>query len=246
MQQKAPSSAEDIRRQRDKKEALRKLYFRHAATLIRHFDEWKDNPEFYFIELKLDMAYYCAGFAARLADPPYHLGTIVRNSLKNPGLFTCDCPDGHRAWAYTYNGSPLSGRFDLGMACPQCGWNGWVTRSGWRVRSEALKATQAEDMKRLGIIKLTRPDFHGADIRDLLRALGIPEKELELPPVEHKVERTEMPDGTVILHDLDGGSVIISPGYTVTFNDWNGPERMVGREIAQMKALQKDRTDGED
>ena len=74
------------------------------------------------------MMYVCAGFAARVADPPYHLGTIIRNSLKNPDLFSCECPDGHRAWAYAYSGSPLSGRFDLGMACPECGWYGWVTQ----------------------------------------------------------------------------------------------------------------------
>ena len=97
MSQKTTPPAEDIRRQRDLQVALRKLYGRHAATLIRHFYEWKENPEYYFIELKLDMTYFCAAFSARVADPPYHLGTILRNSLKNPGLFSCECPDGHRA-----------------------------------------------------------------------------------------------------------------------------------------------------
>ena len=247
MSQKTTPPAEDIRRQRDLQVALRKLYGRHAATLIRHFYEWKDNPEYYFIELKLDMTYFCAAFSARVADPPYHLGTILRNSLKNPGLFSCECPDGHRAYAYAYNGSPLSGRFDLGMACPECGWNEWVSRSGWRVRSEALKATQAEDAERLGALRLLHPGFGGADIRDLLRNLGVPEVELVLPPLEHRVERTEMPDGTVILNDTDGGSVIISPDRLLTFHEWNGPDGLVGREMARLAGFrEEDDLHGED
>ena len=87
MSRKTRPSAEDFRRERDLQVALRKLYGRHAAALIRRFDEWKDDPRHYFIELRLDMTYYCAGLATRVADPPYHLGTVVRNSLENPELF---------------------------------------------------------------------------------------------------------------------------------------------------------------
>ena len=246
MQQKTSPSAEGIRRQRDLEVSLRKLYCRQAAILIRHFDEWKDNPEYYFIELKLDMTYFCPGFSVRVADPPYHLGTVIRNSLKNPGLFSCECPDGHRAWAYAYNGSPLSGRFDLGMACPVCGWNGWVTRGGWKVRSEALRAIQAEDAERLRTLKLLHPDFRATDIRNLLRSLEVAEEELVLPPLEHKVERREMSDGTVILCDPDGGSAIISPESGITFHNWNGPEGLLGREIERFDDTQKKGHDGED
>lgn len=246
MSQKTTPSAEGIRRQRDLEVSLRRLYCRHAATLIRRFDEWKDNPEYYFIELNLDMTYFCSAFAARVADPPYHLGTILRNSLENPCLFSCGCPSGHRAFAYAYNGSPLSGRFDLGMACPECGWNEWVSRSGWRVRSEALKATQAEDAGRLRRVKLFHPGFKAADIRDLLRNLGVPEDELVLPPLEHRVERTEMPDGTVILNDLDGGSVIVSPQLGVTFHEWSGPDGLVGREVERLSDLRGEECHGED
>ena len=246
MSQTTRPPAEDVRRERDLQVSLRKLYCRHAATLIRHFDEWRDDPRYYFIELRLDMTYYCAGLAARIADPPYHLGTIVRNSLENPELFSCGCPSGHRAYAYAYNGSPLSGRFDLGMACPECGWNAWVSRSGWRVRSEALRATQAEDAERLKDVKLLHPDFRVADLRDLLRSLGVPEEELVLPPVEHCIERTEMPDGTVVLCDPDGGSVIISPELGLTFHDWSGPAGMVEREVERVKARKREAADGED
>ena len=246
MSQTTRPPAEDVRRERDLQVSLRKLYCRHAATLIRRFDEWRDDPRYYFIELRLDMTNYCAGLAARVADPPYHLGTVVRNSLETPELFSCGCPSGHRAYAYAYNGSPLSGRFDLGMACPECGWNAWVTRSGWRVRSEALRAAQVEDAERLKAVKLLLPDFRAADLRDLLRSLGVPEEELALPPVEHRIDRTEMPDGTVNLCDLDGGSAVVSPSLGVTFHDWNGPAGMVEREVERVKARKREAADGED
>ena len=246
MSQTTRPPAEEVRRKRDLQVSLRKLFCRHAATLIRRFDEWRDDPRYYFIELRLDMTYYCAGLAARVADPPYHLGTVIRNSLENPELFSCGCPSGHRAYAYAYNGSPLSGRFDLGMACPECGWNAWVSRSGWRVRSEALRAVQAEDTERLNAVNLLLPDFRAADLRDLLRSLGVPEDELVLSPLEHRIERTEMPDGTVILCDLDGGSVIISPELGLTFHDWNGPAGMVEHEVERMNARKREAADGED
>ena len=243
MSRKTRPSAEDVRRKRDLQVSLRKLYCRHAATLIRHFDEWRDDPRYYFIELRLDMTYYCAGLAARVADPPYHLGTVVRNSLENPELFSCECPSGHRAYAYAYNGSPLSGRFDLGMACPECGWNAWVSRSGWKVRSEALRATQAEVAGRLQMVRSLHPAFRATDLRDLLRSLGVPEEELVLPPVEYRIERTEMPDGTVILCDLDGGSVIISPELGLTLHDWSGPAGMVDREVERVNARKREAAD---
>lgn len=246
MSQTTRPPAEDVRRERDLQVSLRKLYCRHAATLIRRFDEWRDDPRYYFIELRLDMTYYCAGFATRVADPPYHLGTVVRNSLETPELFSCGCPSGHRAYAYAYNGSPLSGRFDLGMACPECGWNAWVSRSGWKVRSEALRAAQVEDAERLKAVKMLLPEFIAADLRDLLQSLGVPEEELVLPPVEHRIERTEMPDGTVILCDLDGGSAVVSPSLGVTFHDWNGPAGMVEREVERVKARKREAADEED
>ena len=245
MSQKTGPSAEEIRRERDRQVSLRKLYGRHAATLIRHYDKWKDDPRFYFIELRLDMTYVNSAFVARVADPPYHLGTIIRNSLENPGLFSCGCPSGHRAFAYSYSGSPLSGRIDLGMACPACGWNAWVTRSGWRVRSNALRTAQAVDALRLEDEKRSSPGFRSADIRDLLRGLGVPDEELVLPKLEHKIERSEMPDGTVFLFDMDGGSAIISPDLRVTLHDWNGPAGMVGGELARMKERNGKGTDGE-
>ena len=245
MSQKTKPSAEDVRRERDFQVSLRKLYGRHAATLIHHFDEWKDDPRYYFIELRLDMTYVSSAFVARVANPPYHLGTIIRNSLENPELFSCECSCGHHAFAYSYSGSPLSGRFDLGMACPECGWNGWVTRSGWKVRSETLRATQAEDAEWLNFV-MSRMDFRVADLRDLLQSLGVPEDELILPKLEHKVKRTEMPDGTVSLFDSDGGSVIVSPSLKVTIHDWNGPAGMLDQEVERMKARKEKMIDGED
>ena len=84
MSQTLSPAAEQRRKQLDYATSITKLDFRHASTLIAHYDDWKDVDEFYFIELRLDMAYVSTGFIARIANPPYFLGTIVRNSLLYP------------------------------------------------------------------------------------------------------------------------------------------------------------------
>ena len=100
MSQNSSPAAELRRQQLEYSTSITKLYSRHASTLFAHYDEWKDNDAFYFIELRLDMAYVASsGLIAEIAHPPYFLGTMVRNSLLNPDLFACECPHGHRAYA---------------------------------------------------------------------------------------------------------------------------------------------------
>ena len=77
--------------QGDERIALR-LYFKHAATLLREFDRWKDIDRFYFIPLKLNMTYSIGGHSISMADGTIHLGTFVRNSLEHPDLFSFRCP----------------------------------------------------------------------------------------------------------------------------------------------------------
>ena len=155
--------------------ALR-LFYNHAATLLRNFDKWKHIDRFYFIPVKLNMAYVCAGWAAAVAYPPYFIGTILRNSLEHPDLFGTVCECGHQTYAYSYNGSPLSGRFDLTCACPECGKVKRICESGWRIRSEVLKATQAEDLKRGRRMQFWHPRFEPATIQELLHFLDVPEE----------------------------------------------------------------------
>ena len=104
---------------------------------------------------------------------------------------------------------------------------------------------QAEDAERLKTV-MSRIDFRVADLLDLLRSFGVPEDELILPKLEHKIKRTEMPDGTVFLFDSDGGSVIVSPSLKVTVHDWNGPDGMVDQEVERMKARKEKVSNGED
>ena len=64
------------------------------------------------------------------------------------------CPHcGETLYPYGYNGSPLSGRVDLQAIC-DCGWSGFEMVSGWRIRSEALKAAQHSDTWRRRLFKL--------------------------------------------------------------------------------------------
>lgn len=128
-------------------------FFRNADVIYRHFDDWKGFDRFYFIPLKLDMAYHIGGLVKRMAEGPIYLGTFIRNTLEHPELFTAKCPKcGRTLLPYGYNGSPLSGRVDLEATC-ECGWDDYVIVSGWRVRSEALQANQKQDCLRLAKFK---------------------------------------------------------------------------------------------
>lgn len=158
-----------------------RLYLKHAAVLFRTFDRWKDVDRFYFIPIPLNMAYYGPGWVEAVAYPPYHLGTIIRNSLKHPTLFGTTCACGQEAYAFSYNGSPLSGRFDLSYACPSCGSVTGTTESGWRVRSAALRETQKADRPRLRSLLGRTPDFEPASLQELLRLAGVPEEEQVQP-----------------------------------------------------------------
>lgn len=188
--------------------ALR-LYYKHASTLLQHFDEWKDIDRFYFIPLKLNMAYFCAGGATAVAFPPYFIGTILRNSLEHPELFGTQCECGSEAYGYAFNGSPLSGRFDISHACPCCGAHLDTTESGWRIRSNALRATQEEDLKRGRRMALLHSRFEPATIQELLHFCGLNDEDMILPPEERKITRHRLGKGRVLVSDSTGGCVII-------------------------------------
>ena len=138
--------------------------------IYAHFDAWKDIDRFYFIPLKRDMTYSINSHRISMADEPLYLGSFIRCSLEHPGLFTFSCPHcGKRLYPYSYNGSPLSGRVDLEAECPECGWKGFEMVSGWRVRSDALKAIQQADRRRLLKAKLLHPGFKPATIEEFLK-----------------------------------------------------------------------------
>lgn len=149
------------------------LFFKHASVLLSRYEQWKDIDKFYFIPLKLDMAYFCGGGTFAVAYPPYFIGTVIRNSLEHPELFASECECGHTAYAYAYNGSPLSGRFDLSYACPCCGKHFTNTESGWSIRSQALTATQEEDLERGLSLQKSCLDFEPASIKELLQFCGV-------------------------------------------------------------------------
>lgn len=144
-------------------------YFRNSREIYRHFDDWKNIDCFYFIRLKMSMTYSINGMAIKMAEDPIHLGTFIRNTLEHPDLFTAPCPKcGRLLYPYGYNGSPLSGRVDLEASC-DCGWDDFVSVSGWRIRSEALKATQKHDAARYR--RFSRHKTGTATIVDLLEML---------------------------------------------------------------------------
>ena len=194
--------------QGDERTTLR-LYLKHADTLFRHYDEWKGIDRFYFIPVRLNMAYFCAGGTTAVAFPPYFIGTVLRNTLEHPELFSAKCQCGHTAYAYSYSGSPLSGRFDLSCACPHCGAHTGITQQGWWVRSKALRATQSSEALRIAKIRLLRPRFVPASIQELLHHLGVPEEDLILPPEDHKISRTPVGGGWILVSDSAGGSVLV-------------------------------------
>ena len=137
--------------------------------IYAHFNAWKDIDRFYFIPLKLDLNYSINGYRISMADEPLYLGSFVRCSLEHPELFQFKCPEcGKTVLPYSYNGSPLSGRVDLGGTCLECGWDGYFTVYGWHIRSRVLKATQRADRLRQLKTKLLHPKFKAGTIDELL------------------------------------------------------------------------------
>ena len=145
------------------------LYFKHAATLLRNYDQWKHIDRFYFIPLNLDMCYHLPGSIVSMAPPPYYLGTILRNSLENPGLFSTPCECAHTAYAYAYNGSSITSRIDLSYACPHCGKHTHLTQTGWKIRSEALQNAQSIERSRLIKTRLLHPKLRSSAIEELIQ-----------------------------------------------------------------------------
>ena len=144
-------------------------FIRNSNEIYRRFDDWKDIDKFYFIPLKLEMTYGIAGHNTSMANEPLCLGTFIKNTLQHPDLFTAPCPHcGHQLLPYGYNGSPLSGRVDLEATCPECGWDSFVAVSGWRIRSEALKASQKADRPRLLKATLLKHGFKASTVEELL------------------------------------------------------------------------------
>lgn len=78
-----------------------------------------------------------------------------------------------------------------------------------RVRSNELRATQEEDLKRGRRMALLHPRFHPATIQELLRFCGISDVEMVLPPEEHKITRHKLGNGRVLVSDSAGGCGII-------------------------------------
>ena len=186
MPQNISSRVLGLRRKLEYDAVITQLYFRHTASIFNLYDRWKNIDEYYFIELKLYMVYVTFSKIINVANPPYHLGTIVRNSITYPQLLSYKCSKGRRAYAYAYNGSPESKVLNLSLACPTFGWKGSIDTKSWIKTSYAMKLTRAEDFSRLYRIKKENTGFMAADLRDLLRMLGVPEQDLVLPRIEHK------------------------------------------------------------
>ena len=144
------------------------LFVRHANEIYARFNDWKSIDRFYFIPLELDMTYSIDGHRISMADGPLYLGTFVRTILEHPELFQFKCPAcGKTAIPYRFNGSPLSGRVDLEGTC-DCGWNGFVSVSGWHIRAEALRTEMAKDTRRFQRNRLSHFGNRPATIQEFL------------------------------------------------------------------------------
>ncbi len=147
-------------------------FFRNSALIHERFSDWKDIDRFYFIPLSLEMSYHIAGHTVSMADGEVFLGSFIRTNLEHPELFDVVCPKcGKILHSYNYSGSPLSGRVDLEAACP-CGWDSFMSVSGWRIRSETLKATQKADRFRYLKSKFTQIGNKSSNVAELLEYLN--------------------------------------------------------------------------
>lgn len=134
-----------------------KLFYRNAVEIYARFDEWRNIDKYYFIPLFMEMTYSCAGWAAEVAPDPVWLGSFVRNTLDHPDLYEVRCPKcGKVQHPFRYVGSPLSGRMDLEATC-ECGWSGYQSTSGWRLRAIPLRNQVEKDTFRYRKFKFVHP-----------------------------------------------------------------------------------------
>ena len=134
-----------------------KLFYLNAGELYRRFDDWKDNDQFYFIPLYMEMTYSCAGIVAEIAPDPVWLGSFITCILEHPNMFQYNCPKcGKVVYPFRYVGSPLSGTVHLEGRC-ECGWRGVKEVSGWRIRAIALRDQIASDKLRYRKFRLLHP-----------------------------------------------------------------------------------------
>ena len=189
-----------------------RLYLHHADKILAAFNSFKDKDRFYFVEISFDMTYHGPGFAVRMADPPYYLGTILRTSVENPDLFSGRCPRcGRILYSHAFNGSPISGRVHLSCKCPDCSWSGSLPVSGWKKCSDSLRRAQAEDKKRLTWTRILHPFFKPATLDGLLDYIGISKTERSLP-AEQLLERIELGQHSSILFNEDGSIIVETEG----------------------------------
>ena len=144
-----------------------KLYYENAVEILSHWDQWKDIDRFYFTPLYLEM-FYCMGWVAEVAPDPVWLGSLIRCSMENPELFQYKCPKCEKTiLPYRYCGSPLSGVVDLEGKCA-CGWKGYDTTSGWRIRATALREQLARDTARYRRCIIITPGLKQSTVKKLL------------------------------------------------------------------------------
>lgn len=147
------------------------LFYRNAPEIYARFDEWKVNDRFYFIPLHLQMTYSC-GWVAEIAPDPVWLGSFVKNTLEHPDLFQYQCPHcGKPVHPYRYVGSPLSGRVDLEGRC-SCGWKGFESVTGWRIRATALRDQLTSDKARYRKYVFIHPKACSSSVVDLMHYLN--------------------------------------------------------------------------
>lgn len=147
-----------------------KLFYTHSVEIFSRYDDWKDIDKFYFAPLFMRMTYSCAGWAAEIAADPVWLGSFVRSVIEHPDLYTYRCPNcGKVVQPYRLCGSPLSGRVDLEGRC-ECGWSGFESVTGWRIRANALRDQIRSDTFRYRKFKIFHPGA-AATIGDLLEFL---------------------------------------------------------------------------
>ena len=149
-----------------------KLFYQNAPEIYARFDEWRDIDRFYYVPLYLEMTYSC-GWVAEIASDPVWLGSFIRCTLDYPDLFQFKCPKCKKTiLPYRYCGSPLSGRVDLEGRC-SCGWKGFESVSGWRLRAIPLRDRIARDTLRYRKYKLLHPGAKPTSVSKLLEFLSI-------------------------------------------------------------------------
>ena len=115
----------------------------------KRWSPYRDNIELMYehreeILARKDWAMAAIPHKVYMVQLPIYIGTMLRLWANENKWLTYPCKCGHKAFIYSFAGSPLSGTTAISYQCAYCHQNGNAKVGGFLTRSHTLAVTQQE------------------------------------------------------------------------------------------------------